>query len=98
MRNRKSVAFTLAVTVITGALMFGILATAAQAAVRHFDGTVVSKNSTAKTFRITTQGGSKLTLKVNGNTVFERIAGGFSGLKSGMAIQVNAVKTKAGLV
>jgi hypothetical protein len=98
MRSRKSVASTLAVTVIAGALTFGVLATAAQAALRHFDGTVVSKNSAAKTFRITTQGGSKLTLKVNGNTVFERIAGGFSGLRAGLAIQVDAVQTQAGLV
>jgi hypothetical protein len=78
--------------------MLGVLATAAQAALRHFDGTVVSKNAAAKTFKITTQGGNKVTLKVNGTTVFERIAGGFSGLGSGIKIQVDAVQTKAGLV
>lgn len=89
---------TLAITVIAGALMFGVLASTAGAALKHYDGTVVSKNATAKTFRITTQGGSKLTFKVNGTTVFERIAGGFGGLSKGLAIEVDAVQTKAGLV
>jgi len=98
MRSRKRVASLLAISVVAGALMFGVLATAAQAALRHFDGTVLSKDGAAKTFKITTQGGSKVTLKVNGTTVFERIAGGFSGLKSGTAIQVDAVQTNAGLV
>jgi hypothetical protein len=98
MKGSKSVASKLTIAIFAAALMVGVLATAAQAAAKHYDGTVISKNSTAKTFRITTQGGSKLTLKVNGNTVFERITGGFGGLKSGLAIQVNAVQTKAGLV
>jgi hypothetical protein len=98
MKGSKSVTSKLTIAVIAAALMVGVLATAAQAAVKHYDGTVISKNSTAKTFRITTQGGSKLTFKVNGNTVFERITGGFGGLKSGLAIQVDAVQTKAGLV
>jgi hypothetical protein len=98
MSSRKRVTSTLAISVIAAALMLGVLAGAAQAALKHFDGTVVSKNSTAKTFRITTQGGSKVTLKVNGTTVFERIAGGFGGLRNGLAIQVDAVQTKAGLV
>ena len=98
MRSRKRVASLLAISVVAGALMFGVLATAAQAALRHFDGTVVSKDGAAKTFKITTQGGSKVTLKVNGTTGFERIAGGFSGLKIGMAIQVDAAQTNAGLV
>jgi hypothetical protein len=98
MSSRKRVASTLAISIVAGALMFGVLASAAQAALKHFDGTVLSKNSTAKTFRITTQGGSKLTFKVNGSTVFERIAGGFGGLQNGLEIQVDAVQTKAGLV
>ena len=98
MKGSKSVASKLTLAVIAAALMVGVLATGAQAALKHYDGTVSSKNSTAKTFRITTQGGSKLTFKVNGNTVFERITGGFGGLKSGLAIQVDAVQTKTGLV
>jgi hypothetical protein len=98
MKGSKSVTSKLTIAVIAAALTVGVLATAAQAAVKHYDGTVISKNSTAKTFRITTQGGSKLTFKVNGNTAFERIAGGFGGLRSGLAIEVGAIQTKSGLV
>jgi hypothetical protein len=98
MRSRKRVTSLLAISVVAGALMLGVLATAAQAALRHFDGTVISKDGAAKTFKITTQGGSKVTLKVNTSTVFERIAGGFSGLRSGMKIQVDALQSNGGLV
>jgi len=69
----------------------------AQAALKHFDGTVVSKDSNAKTFRISTQSGT-LRIKVNSGTEFERIAGGFSGLNKGLAIEVDAKQTSNGLV
>jgi Domain of unknown function (DUF5666) len=98
MRERKRVTSMLAISVIAAALMLAVLATAAQAALRHFDGTVAAKNAAAKTFQITTQGGTKVTLKVNASTVFERIAGGFSGLRQGMQIQVDAAQAKGGLV
>jgi hypothetical protein len=98
MRSTKRVTSVLAITVVAGALMLGVLATAAQAALRHFDGTVVSKSAAAKTFQITTQGGSKVTLRVSGSTVFERIAGGFSGLRKGMQVQVDAIQANGGLV
>jgi phage baseplate assembly protein gpV len=97
MRSRKRVASTLAISAIAGALMLGVLATAAQAAVKHFDGTVLSKNAAAKTFRISTQSGAK-TFKVNASTEFERIAGGFGGLHKGLAIEVDAVQSSTGLV
>jgi hypothetical protein len=98
MTRRKNVASILAITVIAGALTCGVLASAAQAALKHFDGTVVSKNPAAKTFKITTQGGGKVTFKVNGKTVFERVGGGFGALTKGMQIQVDAVQTTSGLV
>ena len=97
MRSRKRVTSILAVSAIAGALMLGVLATAAQAALKHFDGTVLSKNAAAKTFRIGTQSGAK-TFKVNGATEFERIAGGFGGLHKGLAIEVDAVQSSAGLI
>ena len=78
--------------------MFGVLATQAQAALRHVDGTVLSKDAGARTFRITTQGGSRMRFKVNSNTLFERIAGGFGGLGKGMKIQVDYVSTASGLL
>jgi hypothetical protein len=88
----------LAITVVAGAMMFGVLATQAQAALKHVDGTVQSKDAGARTFRITTQNGSLLRFKVNSKTVFERIAGGFGGLSKGLAIEVNYVRTSNGLI
>jgi hypothetical protein len=98
MARKKSVSTLLAITVVSGALMFGVLATQAQAALKHVDGTVLSKDAGARTFRITTQGGSRLRFKVNSSTEFERIAGGFSGLRKGSAIEVDYVNAGNGLI
>ena len=55
----------------------------APAAVREFEGTVVSVNRDARTFRLhDTERGTKR-IKVTRNTRFERIAG-FAGLRKGM--------------
>ena len=55
----------------------------APAAVREFEGTVVSVNRDARTFRLhDTEHGTKR-IKVTRNTRFERIAG-FAGLRKGM--------------
>lgn len=98
MARRKSVSTLLALTMLSGALLLGIAATQAHAALRHIDGTVLSKNSNAKTFKISTQGGSKVTIRVNANTKFQRIAGNFSGLRQGMAVEVEAQSTSSGLL
>jgi hypothetical protein len=95
MTRRRAAPF--AIVVLAGALTIGLIAAPAQAALRHLDGTVVSKNSDARTFRITTQGGSQVRIKVNGATEFERIAG-FGALKKGMKIEVEAQQTSNGLV
>jgi hypothetical protein len=79
-------------------LTIGVLAVPAQAAVRHIDGTVASKNASDHTFRITTQSGNKLRIRVNSATKFQRIAGGFSGLHAGMQIEVEAQQTDNGLL
>ena len=56
---------------------------AAPAAVREFEGTVVSVNRDARTFRLhDTERGTKR-IKVTSRTRFERIAG-FAGLRKGM--------------
>jgi hypothetical protein len=94
MVSRKGIAALLTVVAIAAA---SFAAAPAQAALKHFDGTVVSKDSNAKTFRIATQSGS-LRIKVNSGTEFERIAGGFSGLRKGLAIEVDARQTSNGLV
>ena len=78
------------------ALATAVLASGAQAATRHIDGTVLSKDSSTRTFRLSTQSGA-VRIKVNGSTDFERIAG-FGGLRKGLAVEVDAVKTASGLL
>ena len=55
---------------------------AAKAAVRQFEGTVVSKNREARTFRLRDAERGTVRIRVTRNTSFERI-GGFAGLKVG---------------
>jgi uncharacterized membrane protein YgcG len=93
-RKRAALVVT---TVLAGALAIGLLAAPAQAALRHIDGTVVSKNSDNRTFKLRTQNGNSLRIKVNGATVFERVAG-FGALHKGMQIEVDAQRTDGGLV
>jgi hypothetical protein len=95
---RKRVSALLATAALAATMMLGILATQAQAALRHIDGTFVSKNSESKTFKIRTQGGSTLRIRVNSSTFFQGIAGGFGGLHSGLAIEVEAQTTSSGLL
>jgi hypothetical protein len=82
----------------TAVLMLGATALPAQAALRHIDGTVLSKNAANRTFKVTTQGGSTVRIKVTSSTKFQRIAGGFSGLHKGLAVEVEAKSTTNGLV
>jgi hypothetical protein len=89
----KRIASILAVA----ALALGVLAIPAQAALRHVDGTVVSKNADNHSFRIKTQSGNLIRIKVNAATRFERIAG-FGGLRSGLGVEVDAKSTANGLV
>lgn len=95
MTSRRSALF--ATTALAAALMVGVLALPAQAALRHIDGTVVSKNAGDRSFRISTQSGNRIRIKVNGKTQFERIAG-FGALHKGMGIQIDAQRTDNGLV
>lgn len=92
---RKSPAL-LATAMLVGALAVGLLAAPAQAALRHIDGTVVSKNSDNRSFRLKTQSGT-IRIKVNGTTEFERLAG-FGALHKGLAIEVEAKTTANGLL
>jgi uncharacterized membrane protein YgcG len=94
LRKRAALLVT---AVLAGALAVGLLAAPAQAALRHIDGTVLSKNSDNRTFKIRTQNGNSLRIKVNGATVFERIAG-FGVLHKGMQIEVDARRTESGLI
>jgi hypothetical protein len=80
------------------ALAVGVFAASASAAVVHFDGKVLSKDSSARTFQVKTQNGATRTVAVNGATKFERITGGFSGLDAGLRVGIDAKKTGDGLL
>jgi len=90
-------AAAVATAVLAGALVISLLAAPAQAALRHVDGTVLSKNSDNRTFKIRTQNGNRLRIKVNGTTEFERIAG-FGALRKGMQVEVDYLRTDSGLL
>jgi hypothetical protein len=83
---------------VIAALALGAFALPAQAALRHLDGTVVSKNADNNSFRIKTQSGTRLRIKVTSATQFQRIAGGFGGLHKGLGVEVEAKSTSNGLV
>jgi hypothetical protein len=93
----KRVSLPIATAALAATLMLGVIALPAQAALRHIDGTVVSKNAADRTFQMTTQGGNQLRIKVNSSTRFDRIAG-FGGLHKGLAVEVEAKSTSSGLV
>jgi hypothetical protein len=86
----------LAVVLTAAALIAAILAAPASAAIRHIDGTVVSKNAKDHSFKLSTQSGT-LRIRVDSATVFERISG-FGGLRQGLAIEVDAKQTSNGLL
>lgn len=94
----KRVSTLMAITALAATTMLGAIAIPAQAALRHIDGTVVSKDAASHSFRIKTQSGNQLRIKVNSGTKFQRIAGGFGGLRKGLAVEVEAKTTSSGLV
>jgi len=92
----KRVSLLLATAALAATMTIGVLVSPAQAALRHIDGTVLSKNSDNRTFRLTTQSG-QVRIKVTSSTDFERIAG-FGGLHKGLRVEVEAKTTSNGLV
>jgi hypothetical protein len=58
-------------------------APATQAATRQFEGTIVSVNQSARTFRLRDVQRGTVTIKVTSATRYERV-GGFAGLRAGM--------------
>jgi hypothetical protein len=95
-RSNRSLA-----TALTAAfLLLGLIGPGGAGAVtlKHFDGTVLSKNGQAQTFRLRTESGREVKLRVNATTRFERIAGGFSGLHRGLRVEADARRTDNGLL
>jgi hypothetical protein len=95
---KRTRVMVLTVAVAAMAIFGAFAASQAQAALRHFDGTVLSKNADNHTFRIRAESGNRVQFHVNGNTEFERIPGGFSGLTRGLRVEVDARRTDRGLV
>jgi hypothetical protein len=93
----KRVSALVAITALAATMMLGATAVPAQAALRHVDGTVISKNAENHSFRIKTQSGSQVRIRVTSSTKFQRISG-FGGLHKGLAVEVEAKSTSNGLV
>jgi hypothetical protein len=73
-------------------------APATQAATRQFEGTIVSVNRSARTFRLRDSERGTVTIKVTGNTRFQRV-GGFAGLRAGMTrIEANVRRSNGAWV
>jgi Domain of unknown function (DUF5666) len=83
------------ITVLVAALTAFGATTAGAAAVREFEGTVVSVNRDAKTFRLKDVERGTVRIKVTRNTRFERVDG-FAGLKAGAKRIEATVKRKNG--
>ena len=84
-----------AVAVSAASVPAGAAPTAGSAALRQFEGTVVSKNSAARTFRLRDTERGTVRIRVTRNTRFERIDG-FSGLKVGATNIESTVRRRDG--
>jgi hypothetical protein len=73
-------------------------AAATQAATRQFEGTVLSVNRDARTFRLRDSERGTVTIKVTSSTRFQRV-GGFAGLRAGMTrIEANVRRSNGAWV
>lgn len=77
-------------------LAVAVLAAPSQAALKHYDGNVLKAKQDS--FRIKTESGNKLTFAVDGQTEFERIAGGLAGLERGLRVEVDAKRAGGSLL
>jgi hypothetical protein len=101
MRIRKIAAVTVALGALgtAGAAQAAAPATqtapATQAATRQFEGTIVSVNRSARTFRLRDTERGTATIRVTSRTRFERISG-FSGLRRGQTRMEATVRRSNG--
>jgi hypothetical protein len=76
----------------------GTTAPATQAATRQFEGTIVSVNRSARTFRLRDSQRGTVTIKVTSRTRYQRV-GGFAGLRAGMTrIEANVRRSNGAWV
>ena len=105
MRMRKTVAVAAALAALgSTAAVAGAAqpaapkAPATQAATRQYEGTIVSVNRSARTFRLRDSERGTVTIKVTSNTRFQRV-GSFSGLRAGMTrIEANVRRSNGAWV
>jgi hypothetical protein len=95
LRNTGIAALAMAAVAVPAMPATAAAASASAAAVRQFEGTVVSVNRDARTFRLRDSERGTRTIKVTGSTKFQRIAG-FSALKAGMTRVEATVKRSNG--
>ena len=80
------------------AVQAGTTAPATQAVTRQFEGTIVSVNRGARTFRLRDAQRGTVTIKVTSRTRFQRV-GGFAGLRAGMTrIEANVRRSNGAWV
>jgi hypothetical protein len=84
-----------ALALVASSVPAGAAPTAGSAALRQFEGTVVSKNNAARTFRLRDSERGTVRIRVTSNTRFERIAG-FAGLKVGATNIESTVRRRDG--
>lgn len=84
-----------AIAVGAASVPAGAAPTAGSAALRQFEGTVVSKNNAARTFRLRDTERGTVRIHVTRNTRFERI-GGLAGLKVGATNIESTVRRRDG--
>jgi hypothetical protein len=85
MTKEKRAPALLVTGLLTAVFLLGVLATQAQAALRHLDGTVLSKNAGNRTLRIRTESGNRIRIMVNANTRFVETRQGGGGGGGGSA-------------
>ena len=101
MRIRKIAAVTVALgalgtaTAAQAATPAAKVAPASQAATRQFEGTVVSVNRSARSFRLRDTERGTVTIRVTRRTRFERVSG-FSGLRAGLTRMEATVRRSNG--
>ena len=80
------------------AVQAGTTAPATQAATRQFEGTIVSVDRSARTFRLRDAQRGTVTIKVTSGTRFQRV-GGFAGLRAGLTrIEANVRRSNGAWV
>lgn len=88
-------ALVAATAVTASSVPAGAAPVAGAAALREYEGTVVSKNSDARTFRLRDSERGTVRIRVTNDTRFERIAG-FAGLKVGATNIESTVRRRDG--